>query len=1289
MSRQSSKPQPRSLCLQSILRLGLLLAFSLPLLSPAALMAQATNFEIGTTVQRSSVKHLGVNLAGDNFYDSGQMFRNLIFGNPGFEGETWQTIMQCVAVTATSCTDSNIYNIWPANFLQGATFQVINGTAAGVTGTITSSTAANFSGNTGLTFNFAATSTPLAVNNYLIVQMTVPGNPQAGWWPTVAGGATLSADTTDIAPDSPGKQALAINATGSGQTASVDSYFDSTVGRSFVQLNGTYTLAFKAKGLGGNNQLTISVIRQLASTTETLFSQTVTLTGQWQDYTYSFNAAEDGTYIGTVALQFAVAGASMYLDDASLTEAAAPGNPTAYRNAVVNTLKSLQPGVLRYMTLTDYGTSLDNVIAVPFARQRAGWSPGATEQDEVPMGLEEFLVLCQTVGAEPWYTMPGGISTTDMQNLIQFLAGDASTPYGAKRAALGQAAPWTSVFPVIHLELGNEMWNGIYEGEGIADPVVYGQRAATIFAAARSSASFTASNFDLIMGSWATQPSWTQQELASSSGYDSVDAAPYLFNSLNDYGSNEAIFGPMFAQPEEVDSTASGYMAQQAQAAAGGSTPANLAVYEVNLSTTSGTASQSVVNQVVAGLGAGIAVADHMLLMIRDVGITTQSMFALTEWQNSFSNAQIPNESMPLWGSVIDMGGQTNLKRPQYLAEQLANSAILPTMLTTTVSGANPTWNQPQSTNDSITLAAAHYLQTFAFTDGTHYSVVVFNLSRSGALPVTFSGTNAPTGNVLISQLTSANPTDNNESQTNSTAVVSAPKQTPVANFNPATPYSLPPYSMTVFLWPSEALPASTTTLQASPTFANTGQTVTLTATVSSQSSINIPTGTVTFLNGTTSLGTATLDASGIATFNTTALPVGAASITASYGGDTGDTASTSEAVTVTIATGLPVTNTVVTASAATINLGQSVTFTATVSPPAGSAAATGTATFFDGTTTLGTAQLNASGVATFSTTTLAVGMHAITASYSGDSKNAGSVSAAVSVTVTASPATVATTTALTASAMQVTAGQSVTFTATVTPQSASSVPTGTVTFLDGSTSLGTGPLNATGVATFNTTTLAAGSHSITASYGGDTNNAASTSAAVTVTVAAAGAGTYTMAVSSSTLNLTAGQASTLTVTLTPAGGFNSPINLGCSGLPQGVTCTFSPASVTPNGAPVTSTVSILAPSQTSLVPNHAPPGTPDRRLAFGWVMPWGFISLLGLGKARRRSRIFEWSFRVAFAVFLIAGSFWVSGCGGGSSSSGSGGNTTPTSNTFTLTIISTAPGTQNQSSQITVNVQS
>ena len=103
--------------------------------------------------------------------------------------------------------------------------------------------------------------------------------------------------------------------------------------------------------------------------------------------------------------------------------------------------------------------------------------------------------------------------------------------------------------------------------------------------------------------------------MAASSGYDSVDAAPYLLGTINDYSSNENIFGSMFAQPEQVDSTSGGYMAQQAQAAAGGSTPANVDIYEVNLGTVTGVAaSQNQINQVAAGTGSGIAVADHMLL---------------------------------------------------------------------------------------------------------------------------------------------------------------------------------------------------------------------------------------------------------------------------------------------------------------------------------------------------------------------------------------------------------------------------------------------------------------------------------------------------------------------------------------------------------------------------------------------------------------------------------------------------------------------------------------------------
>ena len=94
------------------------------------------------------------------------------------------------------------------------------------------------------------------------------------------------------------------------------------------------------------------------------------------------------------------------------------------------------------------------------------------------------------------------------------------------------------------------------------------------------------------------------------------------------------------------------------------------------------------------------------------------------------------------------------------------------------------------------------------------------------------------------------------------------------------------------------------------------------------------------------------------------------------------------------------------------------------------------------------------------------------------------------------------TTTALTSSANPSVYGQAVTFTATVAAVSpGGGTPTGTVTFKDGATILGTGTLDAGGRATFTTSSLAVGRHSITAVYGGDTNFSVSTSTVLTQTV--------------------------------------------------------------------------------------------------------------------------------------------------------------------------------------------
>jgi len=174
---------------------------------------------------------------------------------------------------------------------------------------------------------------------------------------------------------------------------------------------------------------------------------------------------------------------------------------------------------------------------------------------------------------------------------------------------------------------------------------------------------------------------------------------------------------------------------------------------------------------------------------------------------------------------------------------------------------------------------------------------------------------------------------------------------------------------------------------------------------------------------------------------------------------------------------------------------GQPVTFTATLraaNPTDGTPS--GTVDFFDNTTgtDLGTAPVT-NGVATLITQALTAGSHTITADYEGDSNFAFSLD-----TATQTVQQDATTTALTASAPTPLYGQVETFTATVAPISpGSGTPTGTVTFYDGSTSLGTASLATSGgvtTATLSTAALAVGSHALTAAYGGDSAFAGSTS---------------------------------------------------------------------------------------------------------------------------------------------------------------------------------------------------
>jgi hypothetical protein len=154
--------------------------------------------------------------------------------------------------------------------------------------------------------------------------------------------------------------------------------------------------------------------------------------------------------------------------------------------------------------------------------------------------------------------------------------------------------------------------------------------------------------------------------------------------------------------------------------------------------------------------------------------------------------------------------------------------------------------------------------------------------------------------------------------------------------------------------------------------------------------------------------------------------------------------------------------------------------------------------------------------------------------------------------------------TTVSSSANPVLAQTAITFTATVS--AALGTPTGAVTFLDGTTALGQGALTGL-VATLSTSSLAAGSHAITAVYGGDTNFAASTSSVLTQSVLnfslTSTSGTGSGGGSPITSQTAApGGTATYPLLIAPTAGisFPAPVVLTVSGMPPGATAAVTPS---------------------------------------------------------------------------------------------------------------------------------
>jgi hypothetical protein len=346
------------------------------------------------------------------------------------------------------------------------------------------------------------------------------------------------------------------------------------------------------------------------------------------------------------------------------------------------------------------------------------------------------------------------------------------------------------------------------------------------------------------------------------------------------------------------------------------------------------------------------------------------------------------------------------------------------------------------------------------------------------------------------------------------------------------------------------------------------------------------------------------------------------------------------------------------------ISFGQSVDGYANVTTSDGSTPS-GTITFFDGAESLCTIPVTQAASCPASTGTgFAVGTHDLTAVYSGDASHTGSTSNTVTVIVMADGTTVS----VTSSANPAVPRQSVVFTATVAG-SQGMMPTGTVTFFDGSTVLGTAAVGSAGVATFSAASLSVGGHSVTASYAGDANSAASASPVFVETVAMpAGESGFSVAVTGST-TVGIGRMANLMVTVTPQPGFAQPVELSCADLPKEAACTFGTRTIPAGGGATTLEVSTIAP--------HDCGSTTPYFASLAGPMLAGMVLLFVPGKRRRGLK------GLLIALVAVCGMAALTGCGNCTDL-----GTRPGS--YTIRVIGTAAGSSSGSavtSRVKMNV--
>ena len=785
----------------------LLLILLLPILFQMSARAQQTDRDTTTIritdkVLVKDVVRLGINLGGDNYWDAPYRKKRV---QENFEGTLYS---QCHFGPGCGTDGFSTWWLKPGDsdwtdVLRDARYTVLSGPSKWTTGKLTDITTRQF--------KHRGQDKPFA---YFLLDKTIEQPPRNGgllldtfriregycdihleakheYWATKHNRLVIG----DVHKGSFGCAALALP--GSERPAHVRF---ATHYQSRGELNGTWHVSFWTRTKAGNPTLKLRPDRYGKPTA-------LALTDQWQqhDETFVVNGIDDAK--AHLTFVFQATGGDVLIDDVEIWMEG-DANPTAFRDDLVATLRKFNPGPLRYLQMG--GSTVENTISpglrtYAFVSQRHRKAGPYNRKNRHPYSLHELYTLCEHIGSEPWYCLPGTLTRDEITQFMEYLGAPPDVGFGRKRAEMGHPKPWTETFKAIHVEFGNEAWNpGLaYAAGGFNGPDYWHDLIET-----GKQSPYYKPNVLFHASGQAASAGLNKRIMASTPNADRFAVAPYLIQgfSTEEYkkylNTNEKFYRWAFAWPIfRSRDPERGAMYKNDQYAREAGT--ELSIYEVNHHTTHDDAPLEPRNRLVTSIGGAVNVINNMLLMMKEHNLRTQCFFNLC--QNSFAAPKIGR--VRLWGSVLTMRKGHERYRPTFLACSAVNKVIAGDLVETVHSPGEPTftaegifqkpWRKP---GKAETYGPLPVLWSYAFADGNRRGLVVINLdvTQAHTTSVVFDG--QVVGAKATSWLLTAQTiTANNEFETDPPQVTLT--QNAIDGFTSGSNLTVRPFSIIVLDW--------------------------------------------------------------------------------------------------------------------------------------------------------------------------------------------------------------------------------------------------------------------------------------------------------------------------------------------------------------------------------------------------------------------------------------------------------------------------------------------------------